>query len=103
MFLSYEFIFSPVHSWFHSFAVLIIYFLNAIDVDGCTSYFSFSSRSTFLFLKLLEDFVPEQFTVKVHPALFEGDEERWAKKWGTVIPVYSWHTLSKRARNIIPV
>ena len=20
----------------------------------------------------------------------------WAKKWGTVIPVYSWHTLSKR-------
>ena len=23
----------------------------------------------------------------------------WAKKWGTFIPVYSWHTLSKRARN----
>ena len=27
-----------------------------------------------------------------------------AKNWGTVIPVvYSWHTLSKRAQNIIPV
>ena len=26
-----------------------------------------------------------------------------AKKWGTVIPVYSWHTLSKRTQNIIPV
>ena len=23
----------------------------------------------------------------------------WAKKWGTVIPVYSWHSLSKRAQN----
>ena len=48
--------------------------------------------------------IPEQFTVKAHPALFEGEEGRgWAKKWGTVIPVYSWHTLSKRAHNIIPV
>ena len=25
------------------------------------------------------------------------------QKWGTVIPVYSWHTLSKRAQNIISV
>ena len=42
-------------------------------------------------------FIPEQFTVKAHPALFEG--RGGAKKWGTVIPVYSWHTLSKRAQN----
>ena len=41
-------------------------------------------------------FIPEQFTVKAHPALFE---KGWAKKWGTVIPVYSWHTLSKHAQN----
>ena len=27
----------------------------------------------------------------------------WAKKWGTVIPVYSWHTLSESAQHIIPV
>ena len=46
-------------------------------------------------------FIPEQFTVKAHPALIEG--EGWAKRWGTVIPVYSWHTLSKRTQNIIPV
>ena len=47
---------------------------------------------------------PEQFTVKAHSALFEGDGKGWAKKWGTVIPVYSWHTLSKwAAQNIIPV
>ena len=26
-----------------------------------------------------------------------------SQKWGTVIPVYSWHTFSKRAHNIIPV
>ena len=46
--------------------------------------------------------IPEQFTVKAHPAYLKGRGEGWAKKWGTVIPVYSWHTLSKRAQNIIP-
>ena len=44
--------------------------------------------------------IPEQFTVKAHPALFEGDGEG-SQKWGIVIPVYcnSWHNLSKRAQN----
>ena len=43
--------------------------------------------------------IPEQFTVKAHPALFEGEGEGVSQKWGTVIPIYSWHTLSKRAQN----
>ena len=34
------------------------------------------------------------------PALFEGEG---SQKWGTVIPVYSWHKLSKRAQNLLPV
>ena len=46
--------------------------------------------------------IPEQFIVKAQPALFVGSG-RGAKKWGTVILVYSWHTLPKRAQNIIPV
>ena len=37
------------------------------------------------------------------PSFIWGEGERGAKKWGTVIPVYSWHTLSKHAQNIIPV
>ena len=49
--------------------------------------------------------IPEQFTVTAHPALFAGRSQ----KWGTTIPVYnrhthsklipvnSWHTLSKHA------
>ena len=32
-----------------------------------------------------------------------GKGEGVSQKWGTVIPVYSRHTLSKRAQNIIPV
>ena len=38
-------------------------------------------------------FIPEQFTVKAHPALFEGEGE--PKKGGTIIPVYNRHTHSK--------
>ena len=34
--------------------------------------------------------IPEQFTVKTHQALFEGDS-----KGCTTIPVYIWHTHSK--------
>ena len=47
------------------------------------------------------DFIREQFTVKVkaHPALFEGEGRGEQKKWGTVIPVYSWHTPSKLEQN----
>ena len=44
--------------------------------------------------------IPEQFTVQAHPDLFGGGG---AIKRGTIIKVYSWHTLSKRAQNIIPV
>ena len=51
-------------------------------------------------------FIPEQFTVKAHPASFEG-KGRGAPKmrhcYSSFIPVNSWHTLSKRAQNIIPV
>ena len=47
--------------------------------------------------------IPEEFTVKAHPALFEVEGEGSAKNWGTVIPVYSWNTLSKCTQNIIPV
>ena len=59
----------------------------------------------FLNFLILINIIPEQFTVKPHPALFGVGEGRWVshKKWGTIIPVYSWHTLSKRAQNIIPV
>ena len=38
-------------------------------------------------------------TVKAHPALYEGRGRGEPKKRGTVIPVYSWHTLSKSAQN----
>ena len=32
--------------------------------------------------------IPEQFTVKAHPALLEGEGGGGAKKGGTIIPVY---------------
>ena len=41
--------------------------------------------------------IPEQFTVETHPI-----SVRWRRRrqWGgTIIPVYSWHTHSKRTQN----
>ena len=38
-------------------------------------------------------YIPEQFTVKAHPALFGGGVSH--KKESTIIPVYSWHTFFK--------
>ena len=68
------------------------------------------SRNTYVLLPLPnQKIIPEQFTVKAHPALFEGrGEEEEPKNEGLLfqptidihilkIPVYSWHTLSKRA------
>ena len=39
-------------------------------------------------------FIPEQFTAKVYPALFEGEEG--SQKGGTIIPVYNSHAHSTR-------
>ena len=40
--------------------------------------------------------IPEQFTVKAHPALFEGEGEGSEPKIEALyIPVYNWHTHSK--------
>ena len=59
--------------------------------------------------------IPEQFTVKAHPALFEGEggepklrhyiifqsttDIHIQKRAQNIIPVYSWHTLSKHKKN----
>ena len=54
--------------------------------------------SNFVFINALQyrpmHIILEQFTVKAHPALFEGRGGR-VKKGGTIIPVYIWHTHSK--------
>ena len=39
-------------------------------------------------------FIPEQFTVKAHPDLFDGEG---SQKGGTIIQVYNSHTHSKRS------
>ena len=47
--------------------------------------------------------IPEQFTVKAHPALFDEEEEEGSQKKVAlliIIPVYNSHTHSKRSNKL---
>ena len=80
-------------------------FQSPIHLGLATQFPSETNKSRIKF-----DVIPEQFTVKGHPALFEG--EGWAKNWGAIYSslqlaytfktrtkyyssLYIWHTLSK--------
>ena len=55
-------------------------------------------RYAFSLSKAFNIIIPEQFTVKAHPALFEGEgegEEGEPNIEALYIPVYNWHTHSK--------
>ena len=49
----------------------------------------------------ISSYIHEQFTLKAHPALFEGEGRRIQKMRDYTIPVYNRHTHSKRS--FIPV